>query len=486
MLRSVRESVGLGSPPAIFTTNASESINASLKRKVNYKESEWPQFCLEMQQLVKEQRDEVVRALSNRGQYRLLSQYSHYSVTASVWSKMRPAQRCEVVSKFGKATVKKQSMPATTDEHMQPGPSGLSHTVKKLGVSARESGITKISLTTLEHMWNKAEELLNGDNLITPAPGDDKTAKMVKSYSSPVPHLVTKCSSGQYKCDSKCLNWSSSQLCSHSIAVAELNSDLLSFLSWYNASSVQPNITTVAMAGLPVGRGRKGGTKRTRSRTTERKAPEVYVSRPVFQSVISSGGECSGTTAVVTASNENRSSTLSTGSSAAALTTPATLTTPRPLIQLAAPSATVQSAVVGQITMSSSFSPLGSFSSPISSSSTIQQPNTNPFYVKFLQGNIRMCQGCRSVLRLADGSIPAPPFDLIIARAERRSFRDKFGTLVTPQREQVCHYHLRLDCVKAAEPTFVAVALRVPEDVSLQLGVVHKEYLRLVFGIRFS
>ena len=55
MRADLRESVGLGSPPKIFTTNASESINAMMKRKVNYKESEWPLFNEEVKQLVKQQ-----------------------------------------------------------------------------------------------------------------------------------------------------------------------------------------------------------------------------------------------------------------------------------------------------------------------------------------------------------------------------------------------------------------------------------------------
>ena len=37
MLRPLREEVGLGIPPSPFSTNASESINAMLKRKINYK-----------------------------------------------------------------------------------------------------------------------------------------------------------------------------------------------------------------------------------------------------------------------------------------------------------------------------------------------------------------------------------------------------------------------------------------------------------------
>ena len=32
MRRDIREVVGLGSPPKIFTTNGSESVNAALKR----------------------------------------------------------------------------------------------------------------------------------------------------------------------------------------------------------------------------------------------------------------------------------------------------------------------------------------------------------------------------------------------------------------------------------------------------------------------
>ena len=36
MLKSVREEAGLGFPPVRFTTNASESINAMIKRKVNF------------------------------------------------------------------------------------------------------------------------------------------------------------------------------------------------------------------------------------------------------------------------------------------------------------------------------------------------------------------------------------------------------------------------------------------------------------------
>ena len=115
MRADLRESVGLGCPPKIFTTNASESINAMMKRKVNYKECEWPQSNEEVKELVKQQREEIIRALSGRGQYRLIEQFSHYSISPSKWAKMRPEQRREVVTQFDKATMKsKRSPPGST------------------------------------------------------------------------------------------------------------------------------------------------------------------------------------------------------------------------------------------------------------------------------------------------------------------------------------------------------------------------------------
>ena len=59
---------------------------------------------------------------------------------------------------------------------------------------------------------------------------------------------------------------------------AEVNGELNLFLQWYNMNKPQPNISRLAMTGLPRGRGRKGGKpKRTRSRVTIN--TDVVVSR---------------------------------------------------------------------------------------------------------------------------------------------------------------------------------------------------------------
>ena len=110
-----------------------------------------------------------------------------------------------------------------------------------------------IPLVTLEAIWNKAASLLNGDNRITAAPGPDKQARVV--LRSEIPHLVRpKGNSGQYVCDDMCPQWVSAKICSHTVAVAECN-DSLKFLEWYSSSKAIPNVTSLAMSGMPARRG---------------------------------------------------------------------------------------------------------------------------------------------------------------------------------------------------------------------------------------
>ena len=84
-------------------------------------------------------------------------------------------------------------------------------------------------------------------------------------------------------------------------------------------------------------------------------------------------------------------------------------------------------------------------------------------------------------MRTLDGSVPKPPFDLAVARFERRSFRDKSGELHTPVREQAVHYHVKPACILVVEPQFVPA---IPADIQALLTSIHKEYLCLVFFVQ--
>ena len=66
----------------------------------------------------------------------------------------------------------------------------------------------------------KAEQYLNSDSDIMPAPGSNKKSMMVASKSSNIPDFVSAGANGQYSCDNNCLQWKSSKICSHTLAAS--------------------------------------------------------------------------------------------------------------------------------------------------------------------------------------------------------------------------------------------------------------------------
>ena len=453
------------------------------------------------------------------------------------------------------------------------------HPIHTLSVSAEECGIQTLPFETISAIWVKAEQYLNSERDIVPAPGNDSKAMMVTSKSSVFPHFVSSSSQGQYSCDNGCLQWKSSKICAHTVAVAEKNGDLHAFLEWYICTNQEPNITALAMSGLPSGRGRKGGVpKRKRSVASQRTQPEVVVHRPATRphlpaTTVYSSASCdtihsssarappsirtcgSGPLSRVLLASASLSGQVSAGSpspslsgmlpSVASAASPTvgesgplsgvplastslsgqvgagcpspSLSGMLPSVASAAsptvggsgisPSTTMTGVPPSTLNLSNLFPTLfgslpftvtqsinsSSINAAVSQSQTLTLhpnvapdnniTNSNPFFIRFIAGNIRMCQGCRSSLRSIDGGIPQPPFDLAIARFERRSYRDKNGELKTPVREQAAHYHLNVSCVKAVSPCFIPAQLVIPSDILSSLSATHKEYLRLMFGV---
>ena len=150
-------------------------MNQLLKSKVNYKQHEWPQFNEQLKQLVEGQRDEVIRSLSGRGQYRLCAQFNYLSTSILEWSKMRPDQRKRIISQFDSASIKTEyRLEGTPKCHV----SSAAQSTKPgcLSINAEDSGIETLPLITQQAMWYKASKLLTLDNAITAAPSEDKKA----------------------------------------------------------------------------------------------------------------------------------------------------------------------------------------------------------------------------------------------------------------------------------------------------------------------
>ena len=101
MLKPVRSGAGLGDPPLQFTTNASESMNAVLKRKVDYKKNELPEFLKQLKNVIDEQQHELERAIINKGKYRLIVEFRKLEIREDHWFlKMSKSQREAHVKKI--------------------------------------------------------------------------------------------------------------------------------------------------------------------------------------------------------------------------------------------------------------------------------------------------------------------------------------------------------------------------------------------------
>ena len=82
---------------------------------------------------------------------------------------------------------------------------------------------------------------------------------MVESKSGNRPHLVTAGKGNKFSCDGDCANFKAFGICSHVVAVASINQMLPAFLDMFQKQKKLPNLTSLAMAGMPRGRGHKGG-----------------------------------------------------------------------------------------------------------------------------------------------------------------------------------------------------------------------------------
>lgn len=115
-----------------------------------------------------------------------------------------------------------------------------------LDVSVSDCHITTLSSGVLDGIWAKAELLITSENSIVNVPWmkTQVKAKLVKSSSAEQPHLV-KAIGDHYKCDDRCQMFKGFSLCSHVVAVAQLNGELAAFLAEYS-HKIAPNLSAIA------------------------------------------------------------------------------------------------------------------------------------------------------------------------------------------------------------------------------------------------
>ena len=96
---------------------------------------------------------------------------------------------------------------------------------------------------------------------------------------------MTKTTSGKFSYDKECQNWKSIGVCSHCIAVAQVNGKLQEFCESVKKSKRSPNVMHLLLTGLPSGTGNKGNrtTRKCKYEEVSACVPLHKSSGPVFQ-----------------------------------------------------------------------------------------------------------------------------------------------------------------------------------------------------------
>ena len=283
MIASVRTAAGLGNPPEGYTTNASESLNNVLKRKVNFKRSEWPQFNNVLFDLIREQQEEFVKAVFSQGEYKMIDECQDLQVTHLNWIQMNSAQRKSKIEKAQKAKLHKDS-----HVFVEPEQSSSMHISKHLSIKLEDARISHVSRDKLKRMWEKAEKLCSGDGLVLPTAGAVGTARQVASLSAfdsgiaGTPHNVTsqvRKVGNEVKCDCP-VYCSSPHVCQHALAAADDLGILDAYLQWLRKTKKGLNISQLIADKIPSDAGNKPSARRKGVAKTKKKQSASKICNP--------------------------------------------------------------------------------------------------------------------------------------------------------------------------------------------------------------
>lgn len=183
-----------------YTQNNSESVNAIIKRYVNFQKQDVLLFVNDLEECVKEQQNEANKAILGLGRWSLAADYSNMSVNAENWfGSMSRGEKVEAVSSFHSAS--RSSDVSTSSVSSLPEQSSIGECGRKLSVPYTFIN-TALSTGELQSLWSKASRLLS-ETKVLKAPSSDGNTWWVCSDSSPLPHIVTKSKThtGRYMCD---------------------------------------------------------------------------------------------------------------------------------------------------------------------------------------------------------------------------------------------------------------------------------------------
>ena len=108
----------------------------------------------------------------------------------------------------------------------------------------------------------------------------------------------------------------------------------------------------------------------------------------------------------------------------------------------------------------------------------------NPFVLKFLQPNVKVCAGCpRPNSTFRENEVePLPPYNIVVCHQEIRSWKENGEIRHSPTLQNTC-YHADMSCIRKNNPDFVKSMIVIPTSVKKELKPEHKIYLHRHFQV---
>eukprot|EP00794_Sanderia_malayensis_P006409 gene6409-7140_t len=433
LLKPVRIEAGLGNPPDQYTTNDNEAANQVIKKSLHYDPQDPQKFIEHIQDMIEGQSRNEDRAVFGKGPYKVRDQYSHLEIDDRRWEKMTYDQKMAQAVKFRNAGMdnarrelqEKDSDDDGVDDHDDDD--DANHRNRKLSISAVQSGIKVITPAILESMWDKASDLLRQPKHVFPQPGATNGAFSVVAANNKL-YSVIPGKGGSFTYEKTCIHYST-KICEHTLAAAQANGTIHSFINWFKRSKKKKSLVDLALVGGPKTAGKKPSNRKRSN--NKRKSIEDMVDIH------------------------------------------------KDKMPLQTHSAHVQTPPV------SACHPIQHVLPPASLHPSLALPGKgNRFSLKWVAGTrISKCYGCR-------GDIINPPTqapeDLVVVYQDMRQYRDRAtGNMVFTSEAQNVHFHLRLRCILAKYMFFNPGFLEIPPEFIAYFQEAHLQRLSSEFGLIF-
>ena len=417
--------------PAAFYTNASECLNSLIKRAINYKEQRIDVFVETMEDLIRSQEAQMQEAIVGIGEWRLASSAKKFGATQSVWFSMTQKRRREHIRCFEDANLDDLTVRGNHEE-MNSDSDWLLDEIDD-DRNARNSGQLQSPNIPFGRM-NHIVQIQPADSGIETIP-QTILESIWKKPEELLQHVNAISFAPRTNNRARMVLSKSDESPRYVTTKEPFNGQFTCNCANWNRYKL--GSYTVAVASL-----NEELPQFLEWHETHFTAPNV--TRIVMDKQPKGAGRKG------RIPKRKRSATTSTATS----TVFATVAAPEKQSEL--------------------------ISAPIVSGSSSGSAPQRPFFVKFTNSYVRICQGCRTYLK-PDGIVPCPPEDVILGRVENRDIRTTDGKRFL--KETTSHYYMQLACVKAVCPEFSHTNLFIPADAKEKLTEEHKRYICFSLGL---